>query len=64
MAAAKSVISILEMLPETRLDDFIRGLTPQAVDAIKKLDQGALTVPDAVAYEIAMKVSSCLEGTW
>ncbi len=62
MAAAKTVISVLEMLPETRLDDFIRSLTPQAVDAIKKLDEGALNVPDAVAHEIATKVSSCLEA--
>jgi hypothetical protein len=61
MAAAQAVILVLEMLPETRLDEFLKRLTPQAVDAIRNLDQGALNVPDAVAHEIATKVSSCLE---
>ena len=62
MAAAKSVISVLEMLPDARLDDFLKRLTPEAVEAIKKLDKGALNVPDAVAREIAATVSACLEA--
>ncbi len=62
MAAAKSVISVLEMLPDARLDDVLKRLTPEAVETIKKLDKGALNVPDTVAREIAATVSVCLEA--
>ncbi len=62
MTAAKSVISVLEMLPDARLDDFLKRLTPEAVEAIKKLDKGAQKVPDAVAREIAATVFVCLEA--
>jgi len=62
MVQTQSIWQLLSLLPENQMENFIRQLSPEAVQALKKLDEGASQVNDAVATEIANAVWGCLEA--
>ena len=62
MAQAQSMLQILSMLPDQQLDNFLRRLSPQAIEAVQHLGQGVGQVAEDVATEIANAVWSCLES--
>ena len=63
MAQIQSIWQLLSLLPENQMDHFIRQLSPEAVQALKKLEQGAGPVKDTVTTEIANAVWVCLEAS-
>ncbi len=62
MTQAQSIMHLLSMLPENQMDNFIRRLSPEAVQALKQLDTSAGQLKDTVATEIANAVWACLEA--
>ncbi len=62
MTQAQSIMQLLSMLPENQMDNFVRRLSPEAVQALKQLDTSAGQLKDTVATEIANAVWACLEA--
>lgn len=62
MTKTQSTIQVLSMLPDHQIDRFLQQLSPKAVEAIKKINQGARQLQDDVAAEIASTVWACLES--
>ncbi len=62
MTQAQSILHLLSMLPENQIDNFIRRLSPEAVQALKQLDTSAGQLKETVTTEIANAVWACLEA--
>jgi hypothetical protein len=62
MAQTQSIWQLLSLLPENQIDHFLRRLSPDAVQALKKLEAGAGQLEDPAATEIANAVWACLEA--
>ncbi len=62
MTQPQSIMQLLSMLPENQMDNFIRRLSPEAVQVLKQLDTSAGQLKDTVATEIANAVWACLEA--
>ena len=61
MAQAQSIWRLLAMLPERQTDHFLRQLSPEAVQALKKLEDGTGQLKDPIATEIANAVWDYLD---
>jgi hypothetical protein len=61
MAQAQSIWRLLTMLPERQTDQLLRQLSPEAVQALKKLEAGAGQLKDPIATEIANAVWDYLD---
>ena len=59
---SQSTVQVLALLPEQQLDRFITLLSPKALLAIQKLNDGATQLQESVATEIAEAVWACLES--
>ncbi len=62
MTQPQSILQLLSMLPENQIDNFIRRLSPEAVQALKQLDTSAGQLKETVTTEIANAVWACLEA--
>ncbi len=61
MAQPQAIWRLLAMLPERQTDRFLRQLSPEAVRALKKLEDGTGQLKDPIATEIANAVWDCLD---
>jgi hypothetical protein len=62
MPQTQPIWQLLSLLPEDQIDNFLRQLSPEAVQALKKLEAGASQLKDPAATEIANAVWACLEA--
>ncbi len=62
MTQPQFILQLLSMLPENQIDNFIRRLSPEAVQALKQLDTSAGQLKETVTTEIANAVWACLEA--
>ena len=62
MPQTQSIWQLLSLLPENQIDNFLRQLSPEAVQALKTLEAGAGQLKDTTTTEIAHAVWACLEA--
>jgi hypothetical protein len=61
MAQTQSIWQLLAMLPERQTDHFLRHLSPEALQALKRLEDGTGQLKDPIATEIANAVWDYLD---
>jgi hypothetical protein len=62
MPQTQSIWQLLSLLPENQIDNFLRQLSPEAVQALRKLEAGAGQLTDTTTTEVANAVWACLEA--